>query len=94
MKIKLRGQTNPNYSTIEQVLTNRGIPFSDIEHYINTTDEDINDFRLFGEVNLNHAAGALIQTIQRNKGCMVLVDCDCDGYTSSAILINYLYVRA
>ena len=91
MKLKLRGQINPKYSTIEQVLSNRGIPVSNIDHYINTSDNDINDFRLLGQVQLNHAAGALIQTIQHDKDCMVIVDCDCDGYTSSAILINYLY---
>lgn len=91
MRLKLRNEINPNYSTIDQILTNRGIPYSDISRYIHTSDDEINDFRLFGQVNLNHAAGALIQTIQHNKDCMVIVDCDCDGYTSSAILINYLY---
>lgn len=28
-------------STIEQILTNRGIPLNEITHYLNTTDADI-----------------------------------------------------
>lgn len=91
MKYKLLKPVNPEYTTQEQVLTNRGIPLNEIHHYLNTTDKDINDFKLFGEENLKHAAAALMQTISEDKNALVVVDCDCDGYTSSAILINYLY---
>ena len=65
--------------------------YNQIHHYLNTTDKDINDFKLFGEDNLKRAAAALMQTISEDKNALVVVDCDCDGYTSSAILINYLY---
>ena len=37
------------------------------------------------------AAALVIQTVQSNKTMVVIVDCDCDGYTSAAILINYLH---
>ena len=37
------------------------------------------------------AATVLIQTISQNKRAFLVVDADCDGYTSSAILYNYLY---
>ena len=38
------------------------------------------------------AAAALIaQTVQSNKRMAVIVDCDCDGYTASALFINYLH---
>ncbi len=37
------------------------------------------------------AAALVIQTVQLNKDMAVIVDCDCDGYTSAAIFINYLY---
>lgn len=33
----------------------------------------------------------MMQTVKSNKRMVVVVDCDCDGYTSAAILINYLY---
>lgn len=48
MRLKLRNEINPNYSTIDQILTNRGILYSDISRYIHTSDDEINDFRLFG----------------------------------------------
>lgn len=91
MKYKLINEINPNYTASEQVLTNRGIDFNEIHHYLNTTDKDINNYTLFGEENLSRAAIALVQTITANKNALVIVDCDCDGYTSSAILINYLH---
>lgn len=91
MKYKLIKEVNPNYSAIEQILTNRGIKYEDIKHYLNTTDEDINSPLCFGEEKLKKAAAALIRTISENKEMLIVVDCDCDGFTSSAILINYLY---
>lgn len=91
MKYKLIKEINPNYTAQEQVLTNRGISITDIKHYLNTTDKDINEPECFGEDKLKSAAAALIQTISADKNALVVVDCDCDGYTSSAILINYLH---
>lgn len=91
MKYKLINKINANYSTIEQILTNRGIPLNEIHHYLNTTDADINDPAAFGVERLKAAAAALIQTVSNNQDALVIVDCDCDGYTSSAVLINYLY---
>lgn len=91
MKYKLIAPVNPSYSAIEQVLTNRGIPYDEINHYLNTTDEDINSYNSFGEDNLKHAAAALISCIQLDQKALVIVDCDCDGYTSAAVLINYLH---
>lgn len=91
MKYKLLKEVNPNYTAQEQVLTNRGIPLNEIHHYLNTTDNDINDYKLFGEERLKTAATALIKCISEDKEALIVVDCDCDGYTSSAIFINYLY---
>ena len=91
MKYQLLRPINNNYSALEQILTNRGIAQSDIQHYLNTTDDDINDPRLLGEEKLCGAARALVQCVSLNKRCLVVVDADCDGYTSSALLLNYLY---
>ena len=91
MKYQLINKINPNYNTIQQILTNRGIPFNEISHYINTTDKDINSPLLLGEENLKNAAAALTQAILSNESVLIIVDCDCDGFTSSALLINYLY---
>lgn len=91
MKYKLIKPVNSDYDALHQVLTNRGIDFNDIEHYINTTDNDINNFTLLGEKDLKDAATALISTISQDLMAIVIVDSDCDGFTSSALLINYLY---
>ena len=89
MKYQLIKEINENYSAIEQILYNRNI--ENPEHYLNTTDEDINSFLLLGEDALRDAATALIQCINEEKDAMLIVDSDCDGFTSSAGLINYLY---
>ena len=48
MKYKLIKEMNKEYNAIQQILTNRGINFNDIHHYLNTTDEDINEPEAFG----------------------------------------------
>lgn len=90
MQYKLLKPVNPKYSALVQVLTNRGIAYEDIQHYLNTTDGDINSPSAFGEQVMKRAAAALVQCAQKNGKCLVVVDADCDGYTSSAILLNYL----
>jgi len=50
----------------------------------------IYDYTLLGQEALKKAAAALARTIVENKTCMIVVDVDDDGYTSSALLINYL----
>lgn len=91
MKFELIKPINPEYSTIEQILTNREIKKQQIKHYLNTTDQDINSPQAFGKQLLKSAAALVVQTVQSNKQIAVIVDCDCDGYTASAILINYLH---
>ena len=91
MKYKLIKPINSKYSTIEQILTNRNIPLEEVQHYLNTTDIDINKPEAFGQNCLKAAAMALIQTVSANDQALVIVDCDCDGFTSAALLINYLH---
>ena len=91
MKFKLIKPINPHYSAVEQILTNRGIPYYDIHHWLNTTDADINDFNLLGADRLLKVAQTLISVISNGGNALVIVDSDCDGFTSSALLINYLY---
>jgi len=91
MKYKLINSVNANYSTIQTILTNRHIPLEEVEHYLNTTDTDINKPEALGEDCLIAAAQCLISHISANHNALVIVDCDCDGFTSAALLINYLY---
>ena len=89
MKLKLLGVNNPNYSTLEQVLVNRKIPYNETYHYMNTSDADISDPTAFGD-NIEKGAKMLVSNIQQESNTLVICDCDCDGFTAAALLINYL----
>ena len=91
MKYKLIKEPDNSLSATQQILYNRGISLNQIHHYLNTSDLDINSFDGLGIENLKSAAAALVSTIQNKKNVLIVVDSDCDGYTSSAILLNYLY---
>ena len=75
-----------NVTAVERVLTNRGILLENIEHYLHTTDDDIVDPKTI--MNVKEGATILIQHISQNDDVLVQIDSDCDGYTSSATLIN------
>lgn len=91
MKYKLISPINPKYNTIEQILTNRHIPLEEVAHYLNTTDKDINVPEALGQACLTAAACALLTHINNEDNALVIVDCDCDGFTAAAVLINYLH---
>ena len=79
---------NAEVSAVERVLSNRGIPLNEIQHYLNTTDEDILPPSQI--MNITEGAKMLINHIAANHKTFVQIDSDCDGYTSAAALINYL----
>lgn len=75
-------------TAVEQVLANRGIAPENVEHYLNTTDEDILSPMLL--MNVEEGVKILIMHIARGDKVLIQIDSDCDGYTSAAALINYL----
>ena len=91
MKYQLIKPINQNYSVIQQILTNRNIPIDKINNYLFTSDADVAPPEALGQNKLRQAAAALISTISKQGRTLVVVDSDCDGFTSSAILINYLH---
>ena len=91
MRYQLIKPINQNYSVIQQILTNRNIPIDKIDNYLFTSDADIAPPEALGQNKLRQAAAALISTISKQGKTLVVVDSDCDGFTSSAILINYLH---
>lgn len=91
MQFKLISELNKKYSPIEQVLANRGIEEKEFNHYLNTTDADVSNPSDFGLDLLKQAATILMTTIHNDETMLVIVDADCDGFTSSAIILNYLY---
>lgn len=79
---------NNNNTAVERVLSNRGILPQEINHYLNTTDNDILDPTLID--NIEDGAKILVKHMAQNDNVLMIVDCDADGYTSSALLLNYL----
>ena len=78
-----------NLTAVERVLTNRGIALAEIDHYLNTTHDDILDPKLIA--NIKEGSQMLIRHIAQNDDILVQIDSDCDGFTSAATLLNYLY---
>ena len=89
MKYELIQNDRTGLSAMEIVLTNRGIELEDIQHYLTTSAADIIPSNEV--VNMREGAKMLVKHIQNNDKIFIQVDCDADGYCSSAILINYLY---
>ena len=87
MRYKLINEDKQYGSLLYQVLFNRGI--EDPEHYLNTTDADIIPPETIK--NVHEAAQCLIEHIALENDIFINVDSDCDGYTSSAFMINWLY---
>lgn len=92
MKYELINKPSNKYNAKQQILINRGLKETDLVHYMNLTDDDINDptsFSVNGEI-VKAAAACFLNHLKADSTICVIVDCDCDGYTSSAILINYI----
>jgi len=61
----------------------------DIEHYLHTTDDDLIDPASIEHIE--EGAQLLLKHINNNSKVFIQPDSDVDGFTSSAILLNYLY---
>lgn len=91
MNIQLINTPNEDWSAVQQILFNRGLSLDRISNYLNLTKENVNSPLALGEENLKAGASAIADAIYHEDKAVVIVDCDCDGYTSAALLINYLY---
>lgn len=89
MKYKIFNE--PNHAPLEQILINRGIQENEIEEWLNAGWPQINSPWLFGSEKVKHAIKLMSYAAMDDKEIWVLVDCDADGFTSAAIIINYLY---
>ena len=88
MEYQLIAPVNQDITVVEQVLSNRGMALSDIEHYLHTTDNDILNPALIK--NIDDGVKMLVRHISQNDKTLLQIDSDCDGYTSAAVLMNYL----
>lgn len=87
MKYDLIKPLNPSYSFIEQIFYNRNV--SDIDSFINPSVSSLHDEFLLD--NISRACELLLSHLQKRSKIFIQVDSDCDGYTSSAILLNWIY---
>lgn len=87
MKYKLKNNypINPELALIA-ILQDRGI--KNIEAFINPTKENENN--PYDLDNIKEAAEKLLYHLQQNNYICILIDSDCDGFTSGSIIWNYI----
>lgn len=87
---KLINDMDSSLSVTAQIFRNRGMGYTreEIEHYLNTTDNDLIDPATI--TNIERGVKMLISHISAGDKTYLQVDQDCDGFTSSALLLNYL----
>lgn len=81
---------NPEIQTsdaLAKVLGNRGV--KDIQKYLTANWDNVNSPETLDYIT--DAIELVHSYIKQNKKILVIVDCDCDGYTSAALLINFFY---
>ena len=81
----------PSQTVMRQILFNRGIKDKEEQdRWMTASWKDINSPWEFGKEKVKHAIKLINEYIWDNKEIWVLVDCDADGFTSAAIIINYI----
>jgi single-stranded-DNA-specific exonuclease len=86
MRYELIGKNDYLVDPIKTILNNRGI--EDISKFLKLDESVTYDWRLLD--NMEKAVDCLLKHIDKESKIFFQVDADPDGYTSSAILINYL----
>jgi single-stranded-DNA-specific exonuclease len=89
MKYTLISQPDPNLTVVEQILVNRGIDLADVQRYLKTTDSVLNDPLYLQEID--NAVSIFVKHLNAGDKIYIQVDSDCDGYTSSAFLLNWVW---
>ena len=88
MRYRLRKEysTNPD-KALKELLQDRGV--TDIENFLNPTSACEFNPHLLNNIDI--AAEKLLYHLRKNSDILFIVDCDADGFTSSAIL--WLYIK-
>ena len=89
MKYKLYKDTVSEYSALQQILYNRGIPIEKQKEWLSAGWNEINDWRLFDL--MESAVNRVYDAVKNEENVQVVVDPDVDGLSSAAILTNYLF---
>ncbi len=91
IKYQLYKEIIPEFSALQQILHNRGIELEGQQKWLYAGRERFNDWRLLGKDKVLHGIDSIMAVMRANKNICVCVDPDCDGFTSAAIFINYIY---
>lgn len=83
---------NDDLTPIELVFANRGMTPQEMFHYLRTSEDDIISPTLID--NIQWGAKMLIQHLFAGNKIFIQIDSDVDGYTSAALLINYINLIA
>ena len=84
--IKNKCNFNQELNYLEVILKSSGI--KNVKEFLNVNIKHTYSYNLLS--NINEAIECLIKHINKNNKIHIIVDSDCDGYTSAAILYNYL----
>jgi single-stranded-DNA-specific exonuclease len=71
---------------IEDILKLKGIDY--VDEFLNPNDSCVEDYNDYD--NIIKARNCLVKHIAENHTITLLVDCDCDGYTSAALMYQYI----
>lgn len=86
MKYRLIKEKDPGLSFVGQYLKNRGV--ENIENFFQIDASCVNS--PYNLDYMNEAVNLLCHHIEADSKIAVLVDCDVDGFTSAALLFNYI----
>lgn len=90
MNFKLYSNDNSE-NTLRHILANRGLTSEQINKYCNLTENDIHSPLFFGLDLLEKGYRMLNEAVKGGQRVLVVVDSDCDGFTSAALIMNYIF---
>lgn len=89
MKLKLRGERDYKLTFLQQVLRNRGV--QDLENFFDLDWDCVQEPENLDYID--EGVKLFIKHIENNSTIAVLVDADMDGFSSAAMLINYIHMQ-
>lgn len=87
MKYKIKGKID-NLDIVKQICETRGVDYSNLELFLNPKEWVKSNPAIYN--NMVRVAEIIIDAVKNNLNIGILIDSDCDGYLSSAMIVNYL----
>jgi len=87
VKYKVKGKID-NLDIVKQICETRGVDYSNLELFLNPKDWVRSNPAIYN--NLIRVAEIIIDAVRNNWNVGIVIDSDCDGYLSSAMIVNYL----